>query len=138
MVGATVINGLIHADAKLRGPREAVALLRVVLRINHVLMGPSLILLPISGIWLANIAGFDLWSGWLGTSFGLSLVLILAFVVGDRIERRLLSIAKKSVVQDDNTLPNAYRRTFLRAVPIGGGALVMSVAALILMIFKPY
>ena len=46
MVGATVINGLIHAQAKGLLPLEASALLKVVLLINRLIMGPSLLVIP--------------------------------------------------------------------------------------------
>ena len=133
-----MINGVIHAQAKTSNPVEAAALLRVIVQINRVFMGPSLVLIPLSGLWLMYVVGYNFRMGWLVVSFGLSLALILAFIIGGRIERRLYDIATTSADQGGAFLPPAYDRGFRQAAPIGGGALVAGLAALILMIFKPF
>ncbi len=65
----------------------------------------------------------------------LSLALIVAFAIGYRIEHHLHQIAIRA--GEDSTLPPSYFASFKSAAPIGGGALIMSVLALALMIFKP-
>ena len=82
--------------------------------------------------------GYDWWTGWFVASITLSLLLLLAFVMGDRIERRLHCIATEAAHVALPTLPDIYRATFAKAAPIGGAALLMSLATLILMIFKPF
>jgi uncharacterized membrane protein len=75
---------------------------------------------------------------WLSISFVLSITLIAAYLLGLPLERQLHSIANRSATLQVTALPSEYKRTFLRAAPIGLGALVMSLAALSLMIFKPF
>ncbi|GAA6178498.1 DUF2269 family protein [Sulfitobacter pacificus] len=138
MVGATFINGVIHGQAKGSTPVEASALLKVVLLINRLIMGPSLLLIPLSGYWLMRITNYGLAEGWLLISFVLSLLLLLAYAIGLRLERRLHSIATRSMALQNSVLPAEYNRSFLKAAAIGLGALMMSLAALFLMIFKPF
>ncbi|WP_026479448.1 DUF2269 family protein [Ahrensia sp. 13_GOM-1096m] len=138
MVGATIINGLIHGQAKAATPLEASALLKAVLSINRLLMAPSLVLIPISGYALMVITGYGLADKWLLISLVLSISLIAAYLLGLRLEQRLHIIATQSSTQHESTLPKSYNSTFTKAVPIGSGALVMSIAALVLMIFKPF
>ncbi len=137
MVGATVINGLIHAEAKRLTPSQAVPMLGVVLRINRLLMGPSLIVIPASGLFMMVQAGHDFGSIWIATSFGLSIALIMAFRIGAKIERQLHKIASDADFESQPALPTQYEETFKKAVPLGGGALLMSITTVILMIFKP-
>ena len=138
MVGATVINGLIHVQAKGSTPLEASALLTTVLLINRLIMGPSLLVIPLSGYWLMTLTGYALADKWLSISVVLSVTLIAAYLLGLRLERQLHGIANRSAASRESVLPAEYGRTFLKAAPIGFGALVMSLAALSLMLFKPF
>ncbi|NRB17603.1 MAG: DUF2269 family protein [Rhodobacteraceae bacterium] len=138
MIGATVINGLIHGQAKNSTPCEASALLKSVLLINRLIMAPSLLIIPLSGYWLMTLTGYGLAEKWLLTSVFLSIFLIVAYILGLRVERLLHSIANRSDAFHTSVLPAEYASTFLRAAPIGFGALVMSLATLVLMIFKPF
>jgi len=138
MVGATIINGVIHSHAHRSPPTEAVALLQVIVRVNSRIMGPSLLVIPVSGLWMMTLLGYDVWTGWLLLSIVLSMALCVAYWVGDRFERRLLEIAQQASLGKRVRLPNRYEITFAKAAPIGGAALLMSVAALVLMVFKPF
>lgn len=138
MVGATVINGLIHAQAKDATPIEASALLSAILSINRLIMAPSLLIIPLSGYWLMTLTGYKLAERWLSISVGLSTLLIAAYLLGLRLERQLHSIANRSANLQENRLSAEYNRIFIKAAPIGFGALVMSLTALTFMIFKPF
>ncbi|TKZ19397.1 DUF2269 family protein [Shimia litoralis] len=138
MVGATIINGVIHSHARRLPPTEATALLQVISSVNLLMMGPSLLVIPVSGLWMVKLLGYDVWTGWLSLSIALSMALCAAFLVGDRFERRLLDIAQQASLGKLMRLPTCYEITFAKAAPIGGAALVMSVAALVLMVFKPF
>ncbi len=137
MVGATAINGMIHVQARAAVPSEATALLRAIVQINRLFMGPSLGLILLTGFWLMLILGYDFQAVWLKISIGLTLALILAFVLGAHVENHLHDIATASTAQKDTILPKKYHHVFQMAAPIGLAALVMSIATLILMIFKP-
>ncbi|MDE0969396.1 MAG: DUF2269 family protein [Octadecabacter sp.] len=138
MVNANIINGLIHGQAKVSTPLEASTLLNAVLLTNRLIMGPSLLIIPLSGYWLMTLTGYELTESWLFISVALSTLLIATYLLGLRLERRLHSIANRSATFQDSILPIEYNRTFLKAAPIGFGALLVSLAAFSLMIFKPF
>ena len=138
MVNANIINGLIHGQAKVSTPLEASTLLNAVLLTNRLIMGPSLLIIPLSGYWLMTLTGYELTESWLFISVALSTLLIATYLLGLRLERRLHSIANRSATFQDSILPIKYNRTFLKAAPIGFGALLVSLAAFSLMIFKPF
>ncbi len=85
-----------------------------------------------------TLTGYGLAEKWLLTSVFLSILVIVAYMLGLRLERLLHSIAHGSDAFHASALPAEYASTFLRAAPIGFSALVMSLAALVLMIFKPF
>ena len=138
MVNANIINGLIHGQAKVSTPLEASTLLNAVLLTNRLIMGPSLLIIPLSGYWLMTLTGYELTESWLFISVALSTLLIATYLLGLRLERRLHSIANRSATFQDSILPIEYNQTFLKAAPIGFGALLVSLAAFSLMIFKPF
>lgn len=138
MVNANIINGLIHGQAKVSTPLEASTLLNAVLLTNRLIMGPSLLIIPLSGYWLMTLTGYELTESWLFISVALSTLLIATYLLGLRLERRLHSIANRSATFQDSILPIEYNRTFLKAAPIGFGGLLVSLAAFSLMIFKPF
>ena len=138
MLGGTIINAVIHIQAKSSTPVQAAALLGIVVRINRLLMGPSLVVIPLSGIWLIRILGYDLWTEWFAAAAGLSFGLILAFVIGNKVERQLYNIASRCAAKAAPSLSPDYGIAFMIAGPIGVTALIMSFAALVLMIFKPF
>ncbi|MCB9789329.1 MAG: DUF2269 family protein [Deltaproteobacteria bacterium] len=137
MLGATVVNGLLHARARRSPPSEAAPLVGGIMAVNRWVMGPSLVLIPASGVWLAFAFGFGLTPSWIHWGIGLSSALILAFVVGVWPEHRLEVLANDAAKAGREALPPAYRATFLRAAPIGFGALVLSIAAITVMVVKP-
>lgn len=138
MVGATAINGILHGMARGASPSQASALLKAVMGINRLIMGPSLLVIPVSGYGLTVLAGYSMTDKWLLISATLSAALIVAYLVGLRLENRLHCIAIHSAAQSENDLPDGYNRIFWQAAPIGLAALAMSIVALYLMIFKPF
>lgn len=136
MVGATVINGMIHGAARSLTPTQAEPMLALVLRINRLVMAPSLIALPVTGGLLVWLTSFDPSALWVWASTLLSVALLGAYVLGARVERQLHLIAMQDAQAGRQDLSPDYQSTFRQAAAYGIGALVMSVLALILMIFK--
>lgn len=137
MVGATIVNGLLHARARSSSPERAAPVVSAIMLVNRAVMAPSLLLLPLSGLLLAWRTGYDLRVLWLALSIGLTLLLIGAFLIGLRYERRLERIAESAARSGAGALPDAYRRAFASAAPIGSGALLLSLAVIVLMVVKP-
>ncbi len=137
MVGATVINGLIHSKSRNASPAAASAMLSIIIAVNSNILGPSLLALPLSGGIVMWVAGYSFQALWLLLAVALSVLLIIAYIFGARLEHRLLHIAGSALSNGDVALPAQYDRVFRKAAPIGGAALVMSLTAIILMVFKP-
>lgn len=85
-----------------------------------------------------TLTGYGLAETWLSITVVLSILLIAVYLLGLRLERRLHRIANRSATLQYSSLPAEYNRTFLKTAPIGIGALVMPLAALSFMIFKPF
>ena len=134
MVGATIINGILHLQAKSSTPQQAETLLRAILRINRLIMLPSLLAIPITGYFLANTIGYALTDTWLLVSAILTLALIAAFWIGAIAEKQLHVIAADS---ETAALGQSYHHVFKRVAPIGTGALLLSIVAIVLMVGKP-
>src|ERR1700709_1557625 len=81
IIGATVLLGtgagiaffMLQADRT--GDAKAIAeVARIVVIADFVFTGSAVVLQPITGAWLANIAGYPLFSGWIGWSLLLYLL----------------------------------------------------------------
>ena len=138
MVGATLINGILHSLAIRSDAAGAVVLLGGIVTINRWVMGPSFILLPLSGFWMSVDADISLSTFWLLTSIILTGALILAFLVGVPLENGLHRMAQERVAQGKKDLPSTYGISFRKAAPIGGGAALMSLLTIYLMTAKPF
>ncbi|WP_299924549.1 DUF2269 family protein [uncultured Pelagimonas sp.] len=133
MIGATIINGLLHGLAVKATPSEASTLTHAVGVVNRRVMLPSFVVLPLSGAALTVWIGYAWTEFWIVLGLGLTAALVLAFAVGARLEARLNTAAQTA----ERQLPPAYFKTFKRAAPIGAGALILSLITLWVMIAKP-
>ena len=134
MVGATLINGILHLQAKSSTPQQAETLLRSVLRVYRLIMLPSLLAIPVTGVVLVTTMGYAFTDTWLLVSALLTLALIAAFWIGAVAEKRLHAIAAGSKMAVHS---QSYHRVFNWVAPIGMGALLLSVGAIVLMVVKP-
>lgn len=134
MIGATIINGILHLQARASTPSQAETLLRAILRINRLIMLPSLLAIPVTGYFLATTIGYAFTDMWLLASATLTLALIAAFWVGAIAEKSLHRIAAASKTA---ALGERYTQVFNRVAPIGTGALLLSLVAIALMVVKP-
>ncbi|TCL00376.1 putative membrane protein [Shimia isoporae] len=137
MLGGTVINGLLHTQARRAAPVAASQLLVAVMRINRLLMLPALLALPLSGVWLIHLTGSQVSDLWILAGLIFSGLLLLAYALGLRIETTLLNTALAARATSAETLPKLYASQFRSAAPIGFSALAVSLAALTVMILKP-
>ncbi|MCO6186799.1 DUF2269 family protein [Rhizobium sp. L1K21] len=138
MIGATAINGLLHALViKGNSPLPASQTLHNIMQVNRLIMAPGFVGIIVSGLWLIQVVGFAVGDVWLLTSIILTAVLILAFGLGYRVEARLERIADTANNEGQHGLPGSYRRLFGLVTPIGGGATIISIIIVYLMVAKP-
>lgn len=136
MIGTTVVNGLIELRTFWRKDSEFSAFsLEIVMLLNNILMLPSLIILPLSGLLLALYVGYPLHSPWLLYSMILAVALLIAFVIGYGMEKRMAQLARKST-EHGEPLNSNYYKVFHRAKWVGMFASIASLTVLYMMIAK--
>lgn len=137
MVGTTLTNGLLrmHVD-RTDDPRLVAYVSRVVVLFDLVLMLPSLVLLPITGIWLAVRIGYPLDRGFAAWAEVGVVVLFLLFGPGVWVETKLLRVAESARGQGVTSLPAEYWKYSKMAMPIGFSATALILGILYLMVFR--
>ncbi len=136
MVGTTLGNGVLHGLA--RGATHAgraAQLLRGVMAINFRIMGPAFGALVVTGGLLARDLGVGITEAWLLWGIVLTAVLVALFAVGLLLENAMHRCAKS--VPETAPLPDKYQTLFRRAIPIGGGATILSLVVIFIMVAKP-
>lgn len=136
MVGTTAANGILEMRASRRNEAQFSAFsLGSVMVMNYLLMIPSLVVLPLSGILLALKVGFPLDQPWLAYSIFFTGVLWGAFLIGIYMEWSMKRLATESA--DENApLPEKYHWIAKRATLVGFSATGTSLATLYMMIAK--
>jgi len=139
MFGATMGNGVLHLMAKNAGLSEARrALLHGVMAINQRIMGPSFIGLIASGLWMAYTAGLPFGALWLWLSITLTTALVIGFLYGYTIEKKLELITVESLSSTGQDHAKRYVAAMKIGVPIGASAAIVSLIIMYMMITKPY
>jgi uncharacterized membrane protein len=116
--------------------RVIAAVARIVVIADFLFTASAVVLQPITGAWMAHIAGYPLFSGWIGWSIFLYL-LTGAFwlpVVWMQMQMRDLAAG---AVRDNAPLPERYHRLFWTWFAFGFPAFGAVVAIFWLMITKP-
>lgn len=97
---------------------------------------PTIVFQPISGIWLAHLAGYSLRSPWLADSLALYLLAVICWlpVVGLQIRMRNLA---QHAADEPLPLPASYWRDLTWWMGLGVVAFCALVAVFYLMVAKP-
>lgn len=119
-----------------RDPEVAYWVVRHVVVADWVFTTTAIIVQPVSGFWLAHIAGFPLTSTWLLASIVLYLVAGACWLPVVWIQYRMRDMAR-AAAEAGTPLPERYGR-FLRIwVALGVPAFASLVAVFYLMVAKP-
>jgi uncharacterized membrane protein len=96
---------------------------------------PAVIVQPVTGVWLAQLAGFPLTTGWLATSIALYLMVGACWlpVVGIQIQMRRIADATPS----DMPLPARYFQQSRMWFLLGWPAFIGVIVIFWLMVTKP-
>jgi len=138
LIGATLCNGLLHLQAfRSADPDKMSVTLGNVMFINHFIMAPSFLLIPASGFLLASFASHPLTETWLWFSILLTIVLLLAFIIGYKIESRMEKLIIENGKSNQSHPSRQYYKSFKSAAPIGASAAVLSLIIIYLMVAKP-
>jgi len=97
---------------------------------------PAIVVQPLTGVYLAHLAGFPLTSTWLVVSIVLYFLAGACWLPVVWIQMRMRNLAAQAAAQD-TALPEAYRRYFLAWFALGVPAFLALVAVFYLMVAKP-
>ena len=120
------------------GNLETIALTtRAVLQADYVFTGPGIVLLLVTGIWMAGLTDFARFQEpWLGSSLVLLIVTAIIWAaVLLPLQIRLARLAREGAVS--GALDPSYRRASRRWAMFGGIATLLPIVILFLMVLKP-
>ena len=97
---------------------------------------PAVILQPITGVWLALLAGFPLFSGWVAYALGLYVLAGMCWLPVVYLQLRMRTLARHA--DDQNVaLPQDFKRLARVWFYLGIPAFLSLVVVYALMVFKP-
>ena len=113
------------------------AVARIVVIADFLFTASAVVLQPVTGAALAHIAGFPLFSGWIGLSILLYLVTGAFWLPVVWMQMRMRTIAEESA-RTGSALPRLYHRLFWTWFAFGFPAFGAVVTIFWLMIAKPF
>lgn len=119
-----------------REPRTVLFVVRFVVIADWLFTTTAVIVQPVSGLWLARVAGFPLTSTWLAVSIALYFVAGACWLPVVWMQVRMRDMARAAVEQG-TPLPPRYFRFFRAWVLLGIPAFASLVAVFYLMVAKP-
>ena len=102
---------------------------------DRIFTTPAGIIQPLTGIWLAHIAGFPLTTTWLVASYGLYTIALLCWLPVLHLQTRIRDLARAT--PPDHPLPPAVTRLYRIWFALGCPAFAALVAVFWLMVSKP-
>lgn len=98
---------------------------------------PSVIIQPLTGLWMAHLAGFPITHGWIAWSLGLYLLAGLCWLPVVWQQIRMRDMARQAVA-DGTALPENYLRLCGYWAGLGVVAFSALIAVYFLMVFKHF
>jgi len=97
---------------------------------------PAVVLQPVSGIWLVDMAGYSPWETWLIWTYGLYLAAGACWLPVVWLQMRMRDIAAAAAA-DGRPLPALYRRHTRTWAALGWPAFTAVILIVYLMVAKP-
>ena len=119
-----------------RDPRTVLFVVRFVVIADWLFTTTAVIVQPVTGLWLARLAGFPLTSTWLAWSIGLYVLAGACWLPVVWMQVRMREMAREAVERGE-ALPARYFRFFRVWVLLGIPAFLALVAVFYLMVAKP-
>jgi uncharacterized membrane protein len=143
VIGATVLLGtgagiaFFMLTAHQTGDAKVIAgVARIVVIADFIFTTSAALLQPVTGAWLASLAGFPFLSGWIGWSLLLYLVTGALWLPVVWMQVQMRDLAAQAA-QDDLFLPPRYFRLFRAWFALGFPAFACMLTIVWLMIAKP-
>jgi uncharacterized membrane protein len=122
--------------SRTRDPRVIAVVVRHVVIADWIFTTPTIVLQPLTGLWLVKLAGFPLGSAWLAWSIGLYLLAVAAWLPVVWMQMRMRDLAAEAA-RSGVEPPAAYDRYLRLWVILGVVAFLALVAVYWLMVAKP-
>ena len=138
-VGNIVTAALWKVRADASGDLRAIAYAqRGVMFADYVFTAPGAALIVVTGVWLANLSGRNIFAtGWLLTALVLLLISLLIWLLELLpIQRRMIRVADEAVRAGQ--LDSEYKQLTLRWTIFGIAATILPLVNVYLMVFKPF
>jgi uncharacterized membrane protein len=119
-----------------RDPRVVAAVARFVVIADWLFTATSIVVQPVTGFYLAYVARFPLWHGWVWWSTLLYLLSAVCWLPVIWVQMRLRDIAAEAA-RTGQPLPPIYARYFRIWFALGVPALLALMAVFYLMVAKP-
>ncbi len=137
MVGTGFGSAFYLFFANRSGSRASIAVVsRLVVRADWWFTTPAVIVQPLSGLWLADAAGWSLQASWLQLAFGLYLLAGACWAPVVWLQLRMAAMAE-AAERDGDELPARYWRYARRWERLGYPAFTAMLLVFYLMVAKP-
>ncbi|MGZ4271393.1 MAG: DUF2269 family protein [Solirubrobacteraceae bacterium] len=137
-VAGIVLAGVAFEAARRRKQAAEVALLLGLTRAGVLLVAIGGLLLPVFGLWLVHLGHFGYGAGWVDAAIALYVVALALGGIGGQVPKRARLLAGR--LAGDGQPVSAELRALLddrRSRAANYGSLVVVLAILVLMVFKP-
>ncbi|MGZ6643284.1 MAG: DUF2269 family protein [Solirubrobacteraceae bacterium] len=137
-VAGIVLAGVAFEAAQRRKQAAEVALLLGLTRAGVLLVAIGGLLLPVFGLWLVHLGHFGYGAGWVDAAIALYVVALALGGIGGQVPKRARLLAGR--LAGDGQPVSAELRALLddrRSRAANYGSLVVVLAILVLMVFKP-
>jgi uncharacterized membrane protein len=123
--------------AHLRGDAVIIAgVARTVVLADFLFTASAVVVQPVTGVWLAWMAGYSLWEGWIALSIILYIVTGAFWLPVVWMQMRMRDLASEAVIRHQ-PLPQAYHRLFWWWFAFGFPAFAAVLGIFWLMIARP-
>jgi uncharacterized membrane protein len=119
-----------------RNPVLVAGVARIVVLADFLFTATAVLLQPITGLWLASIAGYSLAEGWIVVSIALYLVTGAFWLPVVWMQMQMRNLAQEAV-QTGAALPDRYHRLFWTWFAFGFPAFAAVLAIFWLMMTRP-
>ncbi len=143
VIGATVLLGTGAGIAffmamahRTRDAKTIAEVATIVVIADYLFTLSAVIAQPVTGVWLAEAAGYPLTSGWIVASLGLYLLTGAFWIPVVFMQRKMRDLARRAAA-DAAPLPEEYHRLYRRWFTFGFPAFFAVLAIFWLMIARP-
>ena len=141
IISATILFGtglgtayFLWSAHRTRDAQVIAAVATHVVRADWIFTAPTVLIQPITGIWLASVAGYG-WAGWVSWSLALFTLAGLCWLPVVMLQIRMRNTAQRAA-QQSRPLPPAYWRDANIWFYLGIPAFAAMIGVFILMVFK--